>query len=78
MPCLTFSVHFLVLTEQVSPVGSSQSALIALVGEEQWVGVWCIPGRGRGSESEVVFGQAFRSEGPSGGGPELEVSAVPP
>ena len=34
VPCLTFSVHFLVLTERVSPVGWSQSALIAPVGEE--------------------------------------------
>ena len=33
--CLTFSVRFLVLTERASPVGWSQSALIALVGEEQ-------------------------------------------
>ena len=34
--------------------------------------------RRRGSESEVVFGQAFRSERPSGGGPESEASVVPP
>ena len=29
-------------------------------------------------KAEVVFGQAFRSERPSGGGPELEASIVPP
>ena len=34
-PCLTLSVRFLVLTERASPVGWSQSALIAPVGEEQ-------------------------------------------
>ena len=34
-PCLTFSARFLVLTERVSPVGWSQSALIAPVEEEQ-------------------------------------------
>ena len=34
VPCLTFSICFLVLTERVSPVGRSQSALIAPVGEE--------------------------------------------
>ena len=33
VPCLTFSVHFLVLTERASPVGWLQSALIALDGE---------------------------------------------
>ena len=35
VPCLTFSVHFLVLTERASPVGWSQLALIAPVGQEQ-------------------------------------------
>ena len=34
-PCLTFSGHFLVLTERTSPVDWSQSALIVPVGEEQ-------------------------------------------
>ena len=33
-PCLIFSVRFLVLTERASPVGLSQSALIAPVREE--------------------------------------------
>jgi len=33
-PCLTISVRFLILTERASLVGWSQSALIALVGEE--------------------------------------------
>ena len=32
-------------------------------------------GRRCGSESEAVFGQAFRSERPSGGGLETEASA---
>ena len=35
VPCLTFFVRFLALTERASPVGWSQSALIALVAEEQ-------------------------------------------
>ena len=34
-PYLTFSVRFMVLTERASPIGWSQSALIAPVGEEQ-------------------------------------------
>ena len=34
VPFLTFSVCFLVLTEQASPIGWFQSALIAPVGEE--------------------------------------------
>ena len=34
VPCLTFSVRSLVLTERASPVGWSQSVLIAPVGEE--------------------------------------------
>ena len=34
-PCLTFSVLSLVLSERASPVGWSQSALVAPVGEEQ-------------------------------------------
>ena len=35
VPCLTFSIRFLVLTERESPVGWSQSALIAPIKEEQ-------------------------------------------
>ena len=35
VPCLAFSVRSLVLSERVSPVGWSQSALVAPVGEEQ-------------------------------------------
>ena len=34
-PCFAFSVRSLVLSERASPVGWSQSALVALVGEEQ-------------------------------------------
>ena len=34
-PCLAFSVRSLVLSERVSPVGWSESALVAPVGEEQ-------------------------------------------
>ena len=34
VPCLTFSVYSLVLIERTSPIGWSQSALIATVGEE--------------------------------------------
>ena len=34
-PCLAFSVCSLVLSEQASPVGWSQSALVVLVGEER-------------------------------------------
>ena len=34
-PCLAFSVRSLVLSERASPVGWSQSAVVALVGEEQ-------------------------------------------
>ena len=34
-PCLAFSIHSLVFSERASPVGRSQSALVASVGEEQ-------------------------------------------
>ena len=76
MPCLAFSVRFLVLTERASPVDWSQSALIAPVREELSAGVWRIPVQRSGSESEVVFGQAFQSERMSRGGSETEASAL--
>ena len=50
-PCFAFSVRSPVLTERTFPVGWFQSALIALVGEEQQAGVRRTPGRRRRSES---------------------------
>ena len=59
----------LVPSERASPVGWLQSALVAPVGEERYVGFLRVPSRSRGVRvGSSVLGQAFRSEGPPGGG----------
>ena len=90
-PCLAFSIRSLVLSERASPVGWFQSALIALVGEEQRAGFLRTPVGDVGSESEVVLwpdlpvGEAVRRRletevsAPIGEvGRSRQVGAVPP
>ena len=59
----------LVPSEWASPVGWLQSALAVPVGDERYVGFLRVPGQSRGVRvGSSVLGQAFRSEGPPGGG----------
>ena len=59
----------LVPSERAPPVGWPQSVLAAPVGEERQAGFLWVPGRSRGVRvGSSVFGQAFRSERPPGGG----------
>jgi len=59
----------LVPSERASLVGWLQLALAAPVEDERYAGFLRVPGRSRGVRvGSSVLGQAFRSEGPSGGG----------